>query len=466
MNVLTRGSTTNYRVISCIFADPYSGPTSPSSVLYVVKRLLEMGCYEVGLGDTLGVGTAKDTQTLLEVLLREVPANKLAGHFHDTYGQAVANVVRAYDMGLRTFDSSVAGLGGCPYAKGAKGNLATEDIAYTFEKSGIHTGIDLEKLVSVGEWISRQLGLPNGSRAGSALFAKRTSGVEASSAPASMSSSRSWKKLEDTGEYTISRAGNVVKVTLTRPRNGNALTNSMVEGLTSLFTNLAHDPSVFHVVLTAEGKFFCTGMDLSGGTDTSDMSSESSYYSKVVNLFSAIDNSPQTTIAMIDGPCFGGGVGLTFACDIRLVSSRARWTLSEIKLGLSPAIISKYLIREWGISFLREAMLTGREVTPTELQRIGAVHGIADDTSALDRKVEEYLDQLSTCAPRSAAACKELVRRGWYDPGGQRQDEKIRKTFDEMMAPGSEGKFGIEQFQKKVKRVDWGHFWAGRGAKL
>jgi hydroxymethylglutaryl-CoA lyase len=97
-----------------------------------------MGCYEVGLGDTLGVGTPKDTQILLEALLKELPANKLAGHFHDTYGQAVANVVRAYDMGLRTFDSSVAGPGGCPYAEGVKGNLVTEDIVYTFEKPGIH----------------------------------------------------------------------------------------------------------------------------------------------------------------------------------------------------------------------------------------------------------------------------------------------------------------------------------------
>jgi hydroxymethylglutaryl-CoA lyase len=240
----------------------------------------------------------------------------------------------------------------------------------------------------------------------------------------------------------------------------------MADGLTSLFTNLAHDPSVFHVVLAAEGKFFCTGMDLSGGTKTSDTSNESSYYSKVVDLFSAIDNAPQTTIAVIDGPCFGGSVGLGFVCDIRLASSRARWTLSEIKLGLSPAIISKYMIREWGIPFLREAMLPGREVTPPELQQIGAVHGISDDTNALDRMMEEYLDRLSNCPPRSATACKVLIRLGWTDLEGENKDEKIRKTFDEMMAPESEGKFGIEQFQKRVRGVDWGHFWAGRAAKL
>ena len=463
-------------VVSCVIADPYSGPTSPSEVLYVVKRLFEMGCYEVGLGDTLGQGTPKTTQEMLELILRDFPADRLAGHFHDTYGQAVANVVRAYDMGLRAFDSSVAGLGGCPYAKGAKGNLATEDIVYTFEQSGIDTGINLEKLVSVGEWISRELGLPNGSRAGSALFAKQeSSATQPAITPASIaltksatsSPSRTWKQIQDTGDYSVSRSGNVVKITLTRPKNGNALTISMTEDLTKLFHDLAHDQSVFHIVLAATGKFFCTGMDLSGG-GAADQSMDTDYYTKVEDLFSAIDNAPQTTIAVIDGPCYGGGVCMGTICDIRLVSSKARWTMSEIKLGLSPAIISRYMAREWGIPFMREAMLTGREVTPAEVQRIGAVHGVADDSGALEWMLEEKLDQLSICAPRSAAACKELTRLAWTDAGGREQDAKIKSVFDGMMKPGSEGKFGIEQFQKKVKRVDWGAFWAGKGlqAKL
>ena len=455
--------------ISCIFSCPYDGPTPPSNVLRVAKRLLDMGCYEVGLGDTLGVGTPRQTQTLLQVLLKEIPTERLAGHFHDTYGQAVANVVAAYDMGIRAFDSSVAGLGGCPYAKGAKGNLATEDIVYTLENSGIDTGVDLGKLVSVGEWISRQLGQPNGSRAGSALVAKQASQAQQSIRPTSLSSSaRKWKTLEDTGEYSLSRAGNVVKITLTRPRNGNAMTSSMVDGLTRLFRNLAHDPSVFHIVLAAEGKFFCTGMDLKSteSTGTSDSATKSNDYSKTTEFFSAIRNAPQTTIALIDGPTFAGGVGLAFACDIRLVSSQARFTLTEIKLGLSPAIISKWLIREWGLPFLREAMLTGREVKAAELRQIGAIHGIADDTNALEQMMEDYLDNLGQCAPRSAAACKELLRLGWTDPGGQKQEETIKRTFEGMMAPGTEGSFGIEQFRKKVKGIDWGRFWAGQGAKL
>ncbi|KAF2806775.1 hydroxymethylglutaryl-lyase [Mytilinidion resinicola] len=452
--------------VSCIFACPYDGPTAPASVLDVVKSLLDMGCYEVSLGDTIGVGTPKQVQTLLELLLKEIPANMLAGHFHDTYGQAVANVIKAYDMGLQTFDSSVAGLGGCPYAKGAKGNLATEDIAYTFEKLGVSTGIDLEKLVAVGEWISQYLGQQNGSRAGSALSAKKESATVSSVQPSQPKISREWEKIEDKGDYSVFRARNVVKIRLTRPQNGNAMTSEMVKGLTQIFTNLASDPSVFHVVIETEGKFFCTGMDLTSTatTITSDNSAKSNDFSKLTALFSAIDMAPQTTIAKIDGPCFGGGVGLAFACDIRLVSSRARFTLSEIKLGLSPAVISRYMIREWGIPFLREAMLTGREVMPSELQRIGAVHGIADGSTALDRLTEDCLDRLIKCAPQSAAACKNLVRIGWTNPGGKSQDELVMKTFDCMMAPGSEGVFGIEEFQKKTREINWGHFWAAKRA--
>ena len=465
-------------VVSCIFSDPYSGATQPDSVLHVVKRFFQMGCHEVGLGDTLGVGTPRDTQTLLEYLFREVDVNKLAGHFHDTYGQAVANVMRAYDMGIRSFDSSVAGLGGCPYAKGAKGNLATEDMVYMFEKSGIETGINLQALSLVGEWISQKLGIPNNSRAGAALVAKSQSASDASTAkvsttetkpadaPSPSAGQREWKATEDTGEYRVERAGNAVRITLTRGAKGNSMTPAMVEGLTRLFKGFAQDQQIFHVILKAQGRFFCTGMDLSSGTDRTSKSEESSYYDKVMDMFTAIDEAPQTTVAVIDGPCYGGGVGLGFNFDVRLVSPSARWTLTEIKLGLSPAIISKFLAREWGFAFFREAMLAGREVTPEELLRIGAIHGISSDSKPLDIMVEEYLDRLERCAPRSAATCKELIRLAWTNPGGQQQDRYIEQTFDKMMVSGSEGDFGIKQFQRKIKNIDWAHFWSGARAKL
>ena len=449
--------------MSCIFQDPFSGPTPPSAVLAVVKRLLELGCYEVALGDTLGVGTRKDTQKLLEVLLREIPADKLAGHFHDTYGQGLANVMQAYDMGIRTFDSSVAGLGGCPFAPGARGNVATEDVVYAFEKSDISTGVDLDKLITTGQWISKEIGIPYGSRAGEALASKRTSTNHSGQAPKQdPKTARSWNVVEDTGEYRIARSGTAMKITLTRPKNGNALTDSMLEGLTNVFKKLADDSSVYHVVLASEGKFFCTGMDLSGNTNTSDASRESSYYSKVVDLYDAIDHVPQTTIALVDGPCYGGGVGLTFVCDVRLVSTRACWTMSEVKIGVSPAVISKYMVREWGLSLAREAMLSGREVSPDTLVSVGAVHAVGTDAESLDRVLDKYLAQLEKCAPRSASINKELARLAWSDPEGRSQGEAIAKTFANMMVQGSEGEHGIKQFQNKVKDYSWREFWGER----
>ncbi|KAK2125482.1 hypothetical protein NOF04DRAFT_1248156 [Fusarium oxysporum II5] len=451
-------------VISCMFSDPFSGPTSPSAVLPVVKRLLEMGCYEVGLGDTLGVGTPKKVQDVLDKLLAEISPNRLAGHFHDTYGQGIANIVRAYEMGLRKFDSSVAGLGGCPYAPGARGNVATEDVIYTLENSGISTGVDLNKLCNVGQWISKEIGIPYGSRAGAALVAKRSNTISSSGTPKPTppKQHRSWKIVEDTGEYRVSRSGTALKVTLTRPKNGNALTDSMLEGLTALFKKLPQDPYVYHLVIESEGKFFCTGMDLSGNTDTDNGSDDGSYYAKVAALYEAVDHVPQTTIAVVDGPCFGGGVGLAFTCDVRLVSPKARWTLSEIKIGVSPAVISKYLVREWGASIAREGMLSGREIRPEELARVGAVHGISSDGASLTTLLDNYLDQLDKCAPRSAAINKELTRMAWLSPDSEKQASLVKRTFANMMVPGSEGEHGIRQFQKKVKSFSWKDFWGNK----
>lgn len=161
--------------VSCIFEDPYEGLIPSTNVVRVVRELLEMGCHEVSLGDTMGVGTPRDVEKLLDDLHEDgIPIGKLAGHFHDTYGQSLANIWQAYRLGMRCFDSSVAGLGGCPYCPGARGNAATEDVVFMFQRAGIDTGVDLSKLAAVGAWISRVLHLPNGSRAGSALSAKQS----------------------------------------------------------------------------------------------------------------------------------------------------------------------------------------------------------------------------------------------------------------------------------------------------
>jgi hydroxymethylglutaryl-CoA lyase len=131
-----------------------------------------MGCYEVSLGDTIGVGNPASISKLIEACAKLVPINKLAGHYHDTYGMAIANIYASLQMGMATFDSSIAGLGGCPYAQGASGNVATEDVVYLLQGLGIETGIDLAKLAAIGDWISLAINRPNGAKAGRALCAK------------------------------------------------------------------------------------------------------------------------------------------------------------------------------------------------------------------------------------------------------------------------------------------------------
>lgn len=158
--------------LSTVIACPYDGPTNPAIVAELSKQLLDMGCREVSLGDTIGVGTPATIERMLEAVLAKIPAEKLAIHAHDTYGQGVANVVKAVEMGIRVVDSSVAGLGGCPYAKGATGNVSTEDVVYTLEGLGFQTGIDLKMLSQTGKWVSEAIGRNNGSRAGAAICAK------------------------------------------------------------------------------------------------------------------------------------------------------------------------------------------------------------------------------------------------------------------------------------------------------
>ena len=158
--------------VSCVLGCPYEGKVSAEQVAPVARALHDMGCYEVSLGDTIGTGTAGETRRLFEVIAAQVPREQLAGHFHDTYGQALANVYASLLEGISVFDSSVAGLGGCPYAKGATGNIASEDVVYLLQGLGIETGIDLDRLIAAGRRISSVLGRDNGSRVARACSAQ------------------------------------------------------------------------------------------------------------------------------------------------------------------------------------------------------------------------------------------------------------------------------------------------------
>ena len=159
--------------ISCALGCPYQGEVSADEVERVVRLMKDIGVDHCGVADTIGVGTPKRVQAAMERALRHYPLHEVSGHFHDTYGQALANILACLEMGIATFDASVAGLGGCPYAKGATGNLATEDVLFMLRGMEIDTGVDLDKVVDAGAFISGVLGRPPVSRAGKALLTRR-----------------------------------------------------------------------------------------------------------------------------------------------------------------------------------------------------------------------------------------------------------------------------------------------------
>ncbi|MGC3872998.1 hydroxymethylglutaryl-CoA lyase [Halomonas sp. GXIMD04776] len=173
--VLERAKDVGVRVrgyVSCVLGCPYEGEIAPAKVAEVSKALYAMGCYEVSLGDTIGTGTPLKAKRMLEAVAREIPMDKLAAHFHDTYGQAIVNLYAVLEEGVAVIDSSVAGLGGCPYAKGASGNVASEDVIYLLDGLGIESGIDLDLLAETGDWITQTIRRPNRSKVSVALAAR------------------------------------------------------------------------------------------------------------------------------------------------------------------------------------------------------------------------------------------------------------------------------------------------------
>ena len=170
--IMERANADGVRVrgyVSTVLGCPYQGEVPVSEVVRVAEALFEAGCAEISLGDTIGVGTPSKARAMLETVARSIPVEKLAVHFHDTYGQALANIHACMDAGVRVVDSSVAGLGGCPYARGATGNVATEDVLYMLEGLGMETGIDLMAVARVGDWIAGELDRPR-SRTGQAIL--------------------------------------------------------------------------------------------------------------------------------------------------------------------------------------------------------------------------------------------------------------------------------------------------------
>jgi len=175
--VMAAAKSTNVRVrgyVSCVLGCPYEGEIAPDAVAWVADKLLQMGCYEISLGDTIGAGTPLKAKRMIDAVAKTVPISQLAAHFHDTYGQALSNLYAVLEMGIATVDSSVAGLGGCPYAAGASGNVATEDVVYLLNGLGIAHGINLDKLIDTGVFISQVLGRLPSSKVALATLSKRT----------------------------------------------------------------------------------------------------------------------------------------------------------------------------------------------------------------------------------------------------------------------------------------------------
>ncbi len=172
--VLARAAADGVRVrgyVSTVLGCPYQGDVPVADVVKVASRLYELGCYEISLGDTIGVGTPLKARAMLQAVASVVPLSSLAVHFHDTYGQALANILACLEEGVRVVDAAVSGTGGCPYAKGASGNVASEDVVYMLHGMGIATGVDLERLSETGRWLAALLGRETGSKAGKAMAA-------------------------------------------------------------------------------------------------------------------------------------------------------------------------------------------------------------------------------------------------------------------------------------------------------
>lgn len=272
-----------------------------------------------------------------------------------------------------------------------------------------------------------------------------------------MTKTLEWNEDENLGDIITHRSGANLKIVLNRPRNGNALTTNMVGHLTNRIRQAGSDSTIARIILTANGRFFCTGMDLGKSTTGvgKDSDTATSEFQKFVQLFAAIDQSPKVTIAAINGPCYAGGVGLAFACDIRLCVSRASFTLSEVRLGLCPAIISKYVAREWGLSFTREATLSGRTISVAELKALRAIHVVTEDVDTLQGVLDNYVSELRKSAPKASEFCKRAIQSAYAEAGSDHQDQVIRNIFEEMMGPGAEATIGVSNFQKGIRVTDW-----------
>lgn len=363
-----------------------------------------MGCYEVSLGDTTGAGTPAKVATLIRYLEKNgVPLERLAGHFHDTYGQAVANVLQAYICGIKVFDASVGGLGGCPFAPGAKGNVATEDLVLMFHNAGIQTGIDLADLVATGNWINQQV------RGSSESLQRDFSSDSLDSLqqnsqrpekelrfpkfrPMSMKyMTASLKRVKHTDKIRfLQRENGDLQIILNRPNSGNMLTRSMITSLIRCLRVYQNDTSVSRVVITGAGSYFCAGVDLKSSTSTA--AEGSPIVDLLVQLFETIDQYHKPVIACLNGHACGAGVALAFACDERIMMQSATINLNPTReKGILTELATRYFSSTTRAEEEWPRKLSSRPITGSELQNLGLVTEVAESKKDMQTKLENYL---------------------------------------------------------------------------
>lgn len=387
-----------------------------------------MGCYEVSLGDTLGVGCPDKVRSLLTYLEEhDVSLELLAGHFHDTYGQAVANTWEAYNCGLRVFDSSISGLGGCPYAPGAKGNVATEDLVYMFHNAGIDTGLDMLKLVETGLWISTRLSRENASRAGIALA--NTHGLvcpprHTEHAP---TKAATWTPVNTKGRLLTYRSGGNFKIVLNRPKRGNTLTQKMVADLIAIFANCNKDPSLLNIIITATGGYFCMGVEIGKSMPfIAQGASRNPQAKHLAALLELMKRSPKTTVACVNGHAFGGGVDLALACDVRISLRAATLTFTEATFEQAKNANSR-----WKSAFIRNAVFSTHSTTAEKLNSLGLVSEIVEDQGQLRAGLDDLLMRLNNSRPAKPRGSRDSAwstRAGW-----DAQADTLDTTFFKMM---------------------------------
>jgi len=398
--VIEKGKQAGVKVrgyVSTIFEGQKGEPIDPTRVAEAVERLLAAGAYEVSLGDTTGAGTPDAVEKLINALIvRGIPLDKVAMHFHDTKNNAVRNVEQAYNMGITIFDSAAGGLGGCPFAKSPKGNLATEGFLDFCSRNKIETGIDMEKIVRAVHPVLKAVGKPSPSAIHNAVASQIGLPKIEPAAPKPEP-----VRVEPDGSYP-SKAINVkidsrgvAYVAMNRPKV-NAFDEELIKELAELFAALDKDPRVKVAVLSGEGRTFSAGADLNWMQKMAGYSFDENVADarKLAAMLEQLHTFSKPLVARVHGAAMGGGVGLTAVCDYAVAEDGTKFAFTEVLLGLRPSTISSYCIPKLGDHNSAVLFCSGQGFLAADARNWGLVseiHPAAKIDAAVESAVVEAL---------------------------------------------------------------------------